>query len=465
MTEENGHPSKNAEASVPKQEGRKMSDASNFLQRVFIGDRIIWVMLAGLFFVSFLVIYSATSQFVVNKANDYKEAVSHGGFLLACLIGALLSVHYLQPKHFRNAILGIFILAILLLSILFLGLNIHLQIGGFPLFGVVSENNASRWISLFGITFQPSELAKIGLVASIAHILTVQPTRRLIQWPVEKLRNWGKFQVLTEKKQIQIVRFLLALLPIILFDILIVKENLSTAMLFGFIGMIIIFLSGVWDKAILWLFLALTLIGAIGVVTIHNMDLDDAQNSSLKRLSTWKTRIDEFAGGDKYDYNAKSMQIIHSQIAIARGETFGMGPGNSIERSKLPQAYADFVFAIFVEEYGFIASLFLIGLYLTLFYRCGIIARRTKDPYLALLVFGLGAFIVVQALMSIAVTVHLGPVTGQPLPLISRGKSAILITCFSIACIQKIAYISKQEQKKEDSSTDTAENEIKTPIL
>ncbi|MBP5306604.1 MAG: FtsW/RodA/SpoVE family cell cycle protein [Paludibacteraceae bacterium] len=450
MTEENGQRETQAVKPVTEPKEAKPSDASNFLQRVFIGDRIIWVLLGGLFIVSCLVIYSATSQFVVNKANDYKEAVSHGGFLLACLIGALVSIHYLKQKHFRNIIFVIFCLAVLLLSILFLELNIHIQIGGFPLFGVVSENNASRWISLFGITFQPSELAKIGLVASIAHILTIPDGKRLIRWPVEKLRVIEKFGKLSESKQVRIVRFVLALTPIVLFDLLIIKENLSTALLFGLIGMLIIFLSGIWDKAILCLVATLTIVGGIAIFSIHNMDLDDAQNSSLKRLATWKTRIDEFTEGDKYDYNAKSMQIIHSQIAIARGENFGLGPGNSIERTKLPQAYADFVFAIVAEEYGFVASLFLIAVYLILFYRCGIIARRTKDPYLSLLVFGLGAFIVIQALMSIAVTVHLGPVTGQPLPLISRGKSAILITCFSIACIQKIAYISKQDQKKEE---------------
>jgi cell division protein FtsW len=179
--------------------------------------------------------------------------------------------------------------------------------------------------------------------------------------------------------------------------------------------------------------------------------------TSLPRATTWKNRVDRYVTFKKADQNtadtstlqttSDDYQVVHAKIAIARGGIIGRGPGQSTQRDFLPQAYDDFIYAIIIEELGIAGGIAVILLYLMLTYRAGIIARRCEKLFPKYLVIGCSLLILVQALINMAVAVNLFPVTGQPLPLISRGGTSIVITCIYIGMILSV---SRDNQKREE---------------
>ena len=184
---------------------------------------------------------------------------------------------------------------------------------------------------------------------------------------------------------------------------------------------------------------------------------------------TWVARIDRFTsdkGGeeDKYEITDDNRQVQHGRIAIARGGFFGVMPGNSIERDYLPQAYSDFIYAIIVEELGLFGGIFVILLYLILLFRAGRIATESPTVFPAVLVIGLSLMIVIQAFVSMSVATSLGPVTGQPLPLISRGGTSILITCIYFGVIFGITRQIKEDGQPVDETMDE-KPEDKIPVV
>jgi cell division protein FtsW len=177
---------------------------------------------------------------------------------------------------------------------------------------------------------------------------------------------------------------------------------------------------------------SLVLVAVFGYLTIKIIP-ENKLPGFLDRAPTWINRIDRFITEednpeDKYVINDENLQVQHGRIAIARGGFFGVFPGNSVQRDYLPQAYSDFIYAIIVEEMGLVGGVTVILLYMVLLYRAGRIATMSKTVFPAILVIGLSLMIVLQAFVSMAVATSLGPVTGQPLPLISRGGTSILIT-------------------------------------
>ena len=172
------------------------------------------------------------------------------------------------------------------------------------------------------------------------------------------------------------------------------------------------------------------------------------------RMVTWGNRIEDFAtemtadknDADRYRITDENRQIMNSKIAIANGIS-PSGPGNSEQRDYLPLAFSDFIFAVIVEEYGILGAVFTIALYLGILFIGGQIARNCDRAYPALLVTGLSILIVLQAMISMAVTVQLGPVTGQPLPLISRGGTSILVTSAYLGIILSISQYTRELRK------------------
>ncbi len=189
---------------------------------------------------------------------------------------------------------------------------------------------------------------------------------------------------------------------------------------------------------------------------------------AFDRAYTWKARIERFVDGkgddtQKYVINDENRQMMHGKMAIARGGVVGVFPGNSIERDYLPQAYSDFIYSIIVEEMGLFGGIFVILLYLILLFRAGMIATKCESVFPALLVTGLSLMIVLQAFISMSVATSLGPVTGQPLPLISRGGTSIIITCLYFGIILGVT---RQLRLGETGSASAAtENEIPTVEL
>jgi cell division protein FtsW len=181
----------------------------------------------------------------------------------------------------------------------------------------------------------------------------------------------------------------------------------------------------------------------LGIVVLSLIIIIGNYFPDFVRVTTWNNRINEFLYNSDGGY-----QIQQSKIAIANGEIFGVGPGNSLQRNYLPYPYADFIYAIIVEEYGLIGGVLIIGLYLLLLIRSISIVTKSPKTFGAILAMGLTLNIVVQAFANIAVSVSLVPATGLTLPLISMGGSSILITSISLGVILSVSKYAEQAQKE-----------------
>lgn len=426
-----------------------------FLKRMFNGSALLWIVTGFLCLVSALESYSASLFFVVHQGDITREPIKHFSMLVFSFVVAMVISKTLRREwlkwviYFVTAVGGIFLVLLLLPK------DWHISIGGIELVGVMRENSASRWITIMGVPFQPSEFMKLGLIGLLSITLTWDvKDLKLVQLICRILQKDPTDESFTNK-----CRWWLSISMIAFVFLLIFTQNLSTAALIAIVGFAMVFASGVWDKAC-WRTLALGIAAVTLFLTALSMSSEDTlRKYAPERALTWKARIEGFFHSNE-EYNDENAQIMHSKMAIARGELFGQFPGNSVERDYLPQVYADFVYAIIVEELGLVGGASVMFLFIVLLWRCGVIVKNCKDNYLTLMVMGLGFVIVLQAAISMMVAVGLGPVTGQPLPLISRGRTSILITMIYIGIIQFIGeWMRKQNEAEEKASAEIAETQ------
>ena len=403
----------------------------SLLKKYLRGDATLWIVFIMLCIVSIIEMYSASSTLAYKAANHTAPMFRHVGFLAGGALIAVL-VHLIPFRYIR------------LISYLVLVLSVFMLI--LVLFKGKSENDASRWLVIGGFNFQPSELAKLSVIIVAADFIS-------------RIKN----PKTDEKKYFWSTVIMLGIIcPLILL------ENFSTAViLFGvvfimmFIGRVSIKRLGILAGAIL-----MTIIlgfGAIKAIPQEKMP------KAFDRAYTWTARIDRFTENtddeeSKYEITDENRQVQHGRIAIARGGIFGVFPGNSIERDYLPQAYSDFIYAIIVEEMGLVGGIFVILLYLILLFRAGRIATESPTVFPAVLVIGLSLMIVIQSFVSMSVATSLGPVTGQPLPLISRGGTSILITCIYFGIIFGITRQLKEGGQPVDETMDE-KKEDKIPVV
>ena len=314
-----------------------------------------------------------------------------------------------------------------------------------------STNGASRWISLAGINFQPSEIAKGAVVLAVAQILSAMQTEH------------G-----AEKRAFKYILIVSGI-----FVALIGLENLSTAMLLCFTILCMMIIGRVpmrqIGKLVGTALIAICLIFAsIMIVGKDKGDTAKPENSLTEkvvqdekeetgvvdklfhRADTWKARIDKWTSSktiapEDVDLD-KDAQVAHANIAIASSNIAGNGPGNSVERDFLSQAYSDFIYAIIIEEMGIEGAIFVALLYIFLLFRAGRIANRCENNFPAFLCMGLAILLVIQALFNMLVAVGLAPVTGQPLPLISRGGTSTVINCLYLGIILSISRTAKKKE-------------------
>jgi cell division protein FtsW len=154
------------------------------------------------------------------------------------------------------------------------------------------------------------------------------------------------------------------------------------------------------------------------------------------RLGTWHNRIESFVNGDGGE---EQYQVEQAKIAIATGGVFGKMPGNSTQRNFLPHPYSDFIFAIIIEEYGLIGGSVLVLLYLILLFRATRIVVKSPGNFGAFMAIGLSFSLVFQAMVNMAVAVHILPVTGQPLPFVSMGGTSIWFTSIAIGILLSVS--------------------------
>ncbi len=365
---------------------------------------------------SVIELYSASSTLAYKATKHITPILRHTTFLFSGMF-LVFFVHLFPTKHFKLlAYLGIVISFFLLLFVLLKG-------------GEVNE--AKRRMMLFGISFQPSDIAKISLVIFAADYIS-------------KIKENPLF----EKKYF----YQLILVAAVIIG-LILLENFSTAAILGTTIFTMMWIGQIhWKKLLSILgvifFLLLLLFVTVKVVPRPLMP------KALDRAYTWVSRVENKANEteeSRYKINDDNRQVQHGRIAVARGGFLGVFPGNSIERDYLSHAYDDFIFAIVIEEMGLLGGIFIMFLYLILLFRTGRIAKVSNSIFSAILVTGLGILVVLQAVVNIIVGSGFGLVTGQPLPLISRGGTSILATCFIFGVILSIARETRKENRLKES--------------
>jgi len=365
------------------------------------GDTVIWIITVLLLILSIPAVYSASAMI------SHKSYQGDMHFLLRQVFAVILAlivvfISYKIPyKAYLSLIKIIFPIALLLLVI--------------TLFSGVSHNDARRWIELpgVGIELQTSEIAKIALIMFIARMLAVTKDEE------------------TKDRNAKIAAW-----AVLITIALIFPADLSSALMIMFIAIVIMFVSGVKLKKVY--VIVLVAIGAflVYILLAEVLDLPG-------RLSTWVHRIEIFFSPEAELTADETYQSDISKMAIVNGGFWGKGPGNGTVRFLLPQSHSDFIFAFIIEEYGLWMATVIMLLYGALFYRGIRIARKAKSLFAIYLTLGLTIAIVLQAFINMGVSLGALPVTGQTLPLISMGRTSLLVTSFSLGIILNISKLTE----------------------
>ena len=374
------------------------------------GDLAIWAIVAFMALLSFLPIYSASTNlvYVANNGTTTFHLFKHA-FLLACGFMIIYGVHKIPFRYFSGG-------SVIMIPVVILLLAFTLAKGA-----TIGGANASRWIQIpfIGIGFQTSTLAGLILMMYVARYLA----RR-------------KDEVIVFKESI-----LKLWLPVAVTLVLILPANFSTTAIIFLMILIVTFIGGYPFKYILYIlgmgitFLALFMLTAKALPGVFP-----------NRVDTWISRIENFSS----DNAEEGYQVEKAKIAIATGGIQGRGPGKSIQKNFLPQSSSDFIFAIIVEEFGLIGAAVVILCYLFLLIRILIASKKATSIFATLLIIGVGLPIIFQAIINMAVAVNLFPVTGQTLPLISSGGTSIWMTCIAIGIILSVTANKEKAERIEN---------------
>jgi cell division protein FtsW len=350
------------------------------------GDKVIWAVVFGLSLISILVIYSSIGTLAFKRTESPESFLIKHTLTVVIGVAAMWFAHRVDYRYYSK------------LSKFALWISIPLLIYTFT--NGVTINDAARWIHVPIIgSFQPSDFASLALIVNLASMLS--------------------------KRQQNIDDIKESLIPILFWCGvicgLIALTNLSTAVLLFLTCMLIMFIGRVPTKYLAMLLFVGMLFGALAV-------------KFGVRGETARNRITNFVDGNELPFQAK-----HARIAVATGGVTGKGPGNSDQRNILPHPYSDFVYAIVIEEYGMVGGVVVIGLYLILLHRGMKAAYNSDKAFGGLLSAGLSFDLVCQALVNMGVVVGLGPITGQPLPLISMGGTSMVFTGLAVGIILSVS--------------------------
>lgn len=400
-------------------------------KRIFKGDKIIWTIFFILCALSLVEVFSASSRKTFITHNYWQPITRHAMFVIAG-VGVVWFIHNMKISWIKRFSYFIYIAGIIGLI--------------WAAFGGAVVNESARWVEIFGIKFQPMEIAKMGIVMTTSLVLAQAQTEE------------G-----TDLKAMKKI-LLLCAIPCIF----ILMENLSTVVIILATVFLMMFIGRVYWKHMLGLVGAgvLACVIMLGAIMLTPDKITTERGSSIYKLHnkalTWKNRLLDVVntGGQvkPKDYEISgNEQRTYANIAIATSGLVGKGPGNSVQRDNIPHAYSDFIYAIIIEELGLIGGFIVIMLYLTLLYRCGSIAAGCGDAYPAFLIMGMGMIIAIQALLHMTISVG-GPVTGQPLPLVSQGGTSTLINCIYIGTMLSISRYVKRLNKENRATATVADD-------
>lgn len=374
------------------------------------GDKVLWTAIILISAFSVFPVYSASSnlEYIVNTGTTTGHLLKHLFFVILGL-GLMRAVGFVKYEYIgklSTILLGIS--AILLVVTMFTGQTID-------------GASASRWLKIPGtpFSFQPSSFAYLMLVIYLCRYLTKKINRERL--PIENI-----FYIFG---------------PILLVFFLVAKDNGSTALMIMLVSIAVLIIGQLNWKYIAGFMATAFVAGTMFVMVALHTDLIGSN-----RVHTWMSRVEVFFDSkDKStelpteEFKAKNYQVMQAKAAIVHGGITGMGPGKSALKQMLPQSASDFIFAIIVEEYGFIGAFALIILYLIIIIRIVMIASKMPAFFGSLLVISMGVMIFIQIAVNIAVAVNLIPVTGQPLPLISYGGTSMLVTYFQLGIVLNVS--------------------------
>lgn len=373
------------------------------------GDKVLWSVIILISLLSVFPVYSASSnlEYIVNNGTTTGHVLKHIIFVLIGL-GIMRFVGTVKYEYIGklSSILLLFTIGLLLIT-MFTGQKIE-------------GASASRWLKIPGtpISFQPSSFAYLMLVIYLCRYLSKRVKRERV--PLENI--------------------IYIFGPILIVFGLVVKDNGSTGMMILLISIAILIIGQLDFKYIAGFIVTAALFISMFLFVALNTDFIKSN-----RVHTWMSRIEVFFDGKKVNEidnevdKAKNYQVNQAKAAIVHGGFNGIGPGKSALKQTLPQSVSDFIFAIIVEEYGWVGAFVLIGLYMIMIIRIVMIASKMPAFFGTLLVLSIGLMIFVQLSMNIAVAINLIPVTGQPLPLISYGGTSMLVTYIQLGIILNVS--------------------------
>lgn len=402
----------------------------DLLRNLFKGDKVVWIIYLLLCLISIIEVFSASSTLTYKSGDHWGPITTHMLLLMTGTVVVIIA-HNIPTRWFKafNALLPLSWL--MLIAVFIIG---------------ALTNGAKRWIDLGFFRFQPSEVAKMATIITVAYILS-----RLQE---ENGANKRAFKYILWVTGITCA--------------LIFTENLSTALLLATTVLLLMFIGRVPFKqldALVGITIGFLLICVTIIEKVPAKTWDDI---GLHRMTTWQSRLENHFSGEeipaaKFDID-KDAQIAHANIAIASSHVLGKGPGNSVQRDFLSQAFSDFIYAIIIEELGLIGGACVALLYILLLTRIAKIVRKCDNTYFSLMIIGFGTLIALQAMFNMLVAVGIIPVTGQPLPMISKGGTSTLINSAYIGLILAVSrYVSDQEEAQAEEAE--KQNEVKAAAV
>lgn len=358
------------------------------------GDRVIWAIVAILSIISVLVVYSSTGTLAWRQKDGNTEAFLFKHSII--LIGGLVLTYLAYLMHYRRYAKWAPYLMVIAVPLLALTIMFGAEI-----------NDAKRWLVIpgLGISFQTSDFAKLALIIYLAREISARQ---------DVIKEWRQ-------------AFVPLIVPVLLVCGLIAPANLSTSVMLMGVSIAMMFVGRIALK-----YIGLLLV--LGIILFATLIMIGEYLPDHVRVGTWTSRMQDFMDNPRGSY-----QVQQAKIAIANGEWFGNGPGNSVQRNFLPSPYADFIYAVICEEYGMIGGMIIILLYVGLFVRVTRLVTKSPKAFGAMLAMGLTLLLVLQAFANIAVSVHLVPVTGLPLPMISMGGTSVIFACIAFGIILSVS--------------------------
>lgn len=387
--------------------------------RVFEGDRTLWIIFTVLIVISILVVYSSMAKMTYDAKSNMSlfDALQKQILHVMMAVMLIFVVHKIDYKVFMRFSFIFYLLSIIgTVAAYFVGVKI---------------NDSARWLDLGFLTIQPSEGLKMATILMLARAMeSRQATINNLRIIPTTLRIKSK-----EFKDVFFNNTIPLVGPVVVSCAVIMPAHTSSAAMVFITSLIMLYIGRVHRREIFKFFMVVFTVGALGIGALTLADAGRI-DTAKKRIIKWKNEwVQETTAKNVNDISDTQRAL----VAIREGGLVGQGAGQSASRVLVIHPESDYAYAFFVSEYGIIAGLILILLYIWIFFRAMEIGQECRRPFPTLMTLGLGVLITEQAILHLLVQVNLLPETGQILPLISRGGSSMIFTTMALGMIISVS--------------------------